>query len=305
MEESKADPFVFRKVVDGEVALILCIHVDDLAVTANDTETFDAFYRQLKEEFLVNDMGDLSWYLGCAFEREKMEGVMKMTQTSFVDSPVDRFDIQHKTQTPTSVGFDLGPKRIHEKEDVWPYKQAVGDLLWISGMTRPDIASAVRAVARHAHNPAARHCKAARKIIAYLKATKDLGVVLRWGGDLKLSLFADADYADICNDRRSVSGVAVMLGTIAVGGSSTTQHCVTLSTSESKYVALAHGAKTALVTRAVLDFVQTHLSGRAIGMYEDGEGAKTLAENPQGSHRNRSTHIDMRFHFLRGLVRLK
>ena len=62
--------------------------------------------------------------------------------------------------------------------------------------------SAVRAVARLAHNPAARHWKAVRKIIAYLKAAKDLGVVFRRGGDLKLSLFAGADYADRCKDRR-------------------------------------------------------------------------------------------------------
>ena len=69
-------------------------------------------------------------------------------------------------------------------------------MLSISGMTQqPDIASAVRAVARHAHNPAARHWKAVRKILACLKATKDLGVVFWRGGDLKLSLFADADYA--------------------------------------------------------------------------------------------------------------
>ena len=79
-------PCVFRKVVDGEVTLIVCIHVDDLAVTAKDKDTFDAFMRKIKEEFPVNDMSDLSWYLGCAFERDKMEGVMKMTQTVFVDS---------------------------------------------------------------------------------------------------------------------------------------------------------------------------------------------------------------------------
>ena len=88
-------------------------------------------------------------------------------------------------------------------------------------------------MARHAHNPAARHWKAVRKIIAYLKATKDLGVVFQRGGDLKLSLFADVDHADIlCNDRLSISGVALMLGNTAVSTSSTTQHCVTLSTSE-------------------------------------------------------------------------
>ena len=118
---------------------------------------------------------------------------------------------------------DIGkPKRTHEKGGEWPYKQAVSGLLWISGMTRPSIASAVRAVARHAHSSAERHWKAVRKIIAYLKATKDLGVVFQRGGDLKLSLFADADYADRCNDRRSVLGVSAMLRNTAVSASSTT-----------------------------------------------------------------------------------
>ena len=122
------------------------------------------------------------------------------------------------------------------------------------------------------------------------------------GGDLEVPLF-DTLYADRCNERWSVSGVAVMLGNTAVGASSTTQHCVKLSTSEAEYVAMAHEAKIALAIKAVLDFVQPHLSGRAIDMYEDNEGAKALAENPQGSHRNK--HIHVRFHFLRGLVRLE
>ena len=68
-------------------------------------------------------------------------------------------------------------------------------------------------------------------------------------------MFADSDYADTCNDRRSVSGVVVVLGNTAVSASSTAQHYVTLSTSEAEYVAMAHGAKTALATKAVLEFV--------------------------------------------------
>ena len=119
---------------------------------------------------------------------------------------------------------------------------------------------------------------------------------------MKLSLFADVDYADRCNDRRSISGVAVMLGNIVVTASSTTQHSATLSTSEAEYVAMAHGAKTALAIRAVLDFVQPHLSGRAIDMYEANEEAEALAENLHGSPR--SKYIDVRFQFLRGLVKL-
>ena len=36
MEQSKADPCMFCKVVDGKLTLIVCVHVDDLAVTAKD-----------------------------------------------------------------------------------------------------------------------------------------------------------------------------------------------------------------------------------------------------------------------------
>ena len=156
-------------------------------------------------------------------------------------------------------------------------------------------------MARHVHNPAAWHWKAVRKIIAYLKATEDLGVAFRRRGDLKLSLFADVDYADKCKDRRSVSGVAVMLGNTAVSASSTTQHCVTPSMSEAEYATMAHGAKTALAIKTVLNFVQPHLSGRAIDVYEDNGRAKALTQNPQGCHR--SKHIDVRFHFYGGLHR--
>ena len=99
-------------------------------------------------------------------------------------------------------------------------------------MTRPDIANAVRAVARQAHDPAERYWRAVRKLIAYLNKTKDLELMFVKDGDRKLSVYVDADYANKDNDRRSVSGVAVMVGGTVVKASSTTQHCVTRSTNE-------------------------------------------------------------------------
>ena len=84
-----------------------------------------------------------------------------------------------------------------------------------------------------------------------------------------------------------------------MSASSTTQHCVTLPTSEAEYGAMTH-AKTALAIKAVFNFLQPHLSGRAIDMSKDNEGGKELAENPQSYHRRK--HTDVRFHFLRGLV---
>ena len=41
-------------------------------------------------------------------------------------------------------------------------------------------------------------------------------------GDLKLSVYVDTDYANKDNDRRSLSGVAVMVGGTVVNASSTT-----------------------------------------------------------------------------------
>lgn len=53
----------------------------------------------------------------------------------------------------------------------------------------------------------------------------------------------------------------------------------------------------------MLDFVQPYISRSAISSYEDNEGAKTMADNTKGSHHRK--HINVRFHFLRGLVRVE
>ena len=106
-------------------------------------------------------------------------------------------------------------------------------------MTRLDIANAARAVVRHSHNPCERHWKATVNMLAYLNSTRDLGITYKKGEERSLSVYTDADYASKETDRRSISGVAVMLGNAAVYTTSRTQHCVTLSTTEAEYVALA------------------------------------------------------------------
>ena len=170
-------------------------------------------------------------------------------------------------------------------------------------MTRPDIANAVRAVARQAHDPAERHWRVVRKIISYLNETKDLGLVFVKDGDRKLSVYVDADYANKDNDMRSVSGVAVMVGGTVVNASSTTQHCATLSTSEAEYVAMAQGENTVLFTEAVLNFLQPELANETIEFFEDNQGAIAKAENPTSG--GRTKNIDVRYPFIMELVERK
>ena len=226
-----------------------------------------------------------------------------MSQRAFIESVSCRYGVNTVSGLPASQSADLGPRREEEPVCDKPVRAVVGSLIWVGGLIRPDIANAVRAVARQAHDPSERHWRAVCKIISYLNGTKKLELVFSKGGDLKLSVYVDADYADKANDRRSVSGVAVMLGGTSVIASSTTQHCVTLSTSETEYVAMTQGAKTALFTRAVLAFLRPQLVGRIIDLFEDNQGAIAMAENPISE--GRTKHIDVQYHLIRELVKHK
>ena len=60
-------------------------------------------------------------------------------------------------------------------------REAVGSLLCLSTMTRPDITNAVRAVARYAHTPTERLWRAIMKILSYLNGTKGVGITYMCG----------------------------------------------------------------------------------------------------------------------------
>ena len=100
---------------------------------------------------------------------------------------------------------------------------------------------------------------------------------------------------------KSVSGVAVTVGNSTVSWFSSTQKIVTLSTTEAEYVALGDGVKEGLLVKAVLSFIVPSLSEKSTKALVDNEGPIKLAANPLSSARTK--HIDVRFHFIRELVR--
>ena len=68
-------------------------------------------------------------------------------------------------------------------------------------------------------------------------------------------MFADADYLAASNDRRSMSGVAVVLGDATISWKSSTHECVTTATCEAEYVTLFDAVKEAIFERAGLVFL--------------------------------------------------
>ena len=64
-EQAKADPCVFRKVVDDEAEMVVVVHVDDILAHAKDQATMDRFVAELGQKFKLKDMGDAGYYMGC------------------------------------------------------------------------------------------------------------------------------------------------------------------------------------------------------------------------------------------------
>ena len=170
-------------------------------------------------------------------------GTIKLSQKAYVENLMKRVDVQSISDTPASHGADLGPKQDDEPGGDWPAKEAVGSLMWLSTMTRPDITNAVRAVARYDHGPTERLWQAIMKVLSYRNGMKSLGITYVRGSGPTLNVYADADYANKDNDRRSVSGIAVTLGGTIVSHASKTQRVVSLTTSEAEYIAAEDGVK--------------------------------------------------------------
>ena len=104
---------------------------------------------------------------------------------------------------PLRVGVKLEEFDKDEVVENWPFRELVGSLMWLSISTRPDIANAVRAVARYCKAPRAIHWKAALAILEYINGTSEYGITFQRGAlsGISLELFADADYASKATDR--------------------------------------------------------------------------------------------------------
>ena len=171
MDQCGTDPCAFRMVVDGKVELIMAIHADDIVI-AGSNETCRDFYPALTTKFPTSNLGELTWYTGCAFKRDWELGTLGTTQKAFIERMLDRFGVNSSSDISAIPGVELSPREQSEPNGEWPYRVAVGSLIWLSTMTRPDISNVVRAVAHHSHNPTNRNWKAVLKIMAYLHGTR-------------------------------------------------------------------------------------------------------------------------------------
>ena len=178
-----------------------------------------------------------------------------------------------------------------------PYQEAVGSLMYAVLGTRPDIAYAVNYLARFGENPSRPHWEAVKRVIQYLKGTKDLFLVL--GGERRDLLgYTDADGMSH-EDRHAISGYVFQIDGSTVSWSAKRQNVVALSTTEAEYVATTHAAQEALWLRSFLSELSEDLT-KPTTLYSNNQSSITLAKDDQ--FHARTKHIDIRFHFIRWII---
>nr|GEV82073.1 hypothetical protein [Tanacetum cinerariifolium] len=110
---------------------------------------------------------------------------------------------------------------------------------WYDVLSQPNIMFATCMCARYQTNPNEHHVSAIKRIFRYLKGTINLGLWYPKDSGFDLIAYSDADHAGCHLDRKTTSGSVPFLGDKLVCWSSKKQNYMSISTTESKYVAVS------------------------------------------------------------------
>ena len=126
-EQCLADACVFRLVEEGRVAIIAVVHVYNIFAVGLKSRC-DAFRDESNRMVPVRNMGELRWYGGCPYTREREMGTLTISQKTIADGLVKTFCVTSTQSVSLRVGVKL--KEFDEDERVknWPFRDIVDSL---------------------------------------------------------------------------------------------------------------------------------------------------------------------------------
>uniref|UniRef100_A0A3Q7HPN3 Reverse transcriptase Ty1/copia-type domain-containing protein n=1 Tax=Solanum lycopersicum TaxID=4081 RepID=A0A3Q7HPN3_SOLLC len=205
---------------------------------------------RLSAAFEMKDLGPAKQILGMKISRDRPAGTLNLSQELYIEKVLSRFrvnDAKPRT-TPLANHFKLSKeqslKTIVERDHMAlvPYASAVGSLMYAMVCTRPNIAHAVGVVSRYMANPGKEHWEAVKWLLRYLRGISSTSLCFG-KGKVTLQGFVDADLGGDVDSSKSTSGYIYTIGGTAVSWMSRLQKCVSLSSTEAEYVAIAEAGK--------------------------------------------------------------
>ncbi|UYV64115.1 hypothetical protein LAZ67_2006611 [Cordylochernes scorpioides] len=280
LKQLQSDNCVYIKHDEG--ILLVAIYVDDLIIAAEREDTLKSFKESMKRIFKIKDLGGINCCLGIRIQM-KEDGSISIDQERYIEELLAKYRM--KEAKPISTPMDSNSK--------------LTKISSIEVSTRPDIAYAVSALGQFSNDPRRQHWNAAKRVLRYLKGTSCLRITYRKSNEA-LHGYADADWGGNLVDRKSHTGIVYFLARGPIAWESKKQQTVTLSSTESEYIALCEAGKEAVYLRALLDEMGFGelLNGPTV-LKTDNQGAQQLARNPV--YHARTKHIDIKWHYIRSI----
>ncbi|KAK9207149.1 hypothetical protein WN943_017434 [Citrus x changshan-huyou] len=291
---SKSDTSLFFKHI-GRNVLIILVYVDDILITGSSEVYISEVISLLSSEFALKDLEDFNYFLGVEVT-PSAEG-LHLSQTKYVGDILRKAHMLESKgcNTPISVADKLQKDKGCSFTNPSLYRSIIGSLQYLT-LTRPDIAFTVNKLSQFLAAPTSLHWQACKRVLRYLQSTTHFGLQFFKSGSPSFIAYSDADWGSDPDDRRSVGGYCVYLGSNLVSWSSKKQNIVSRSSAESEYRALALATSEVLWITYLLKELKVSLPKPPV-LYCDNSSAEALASNPK--YHSRTKHIELDLHFVR------
>jgi hypothetical protein len=234
--------------------LLLTVYVDDLLLSGPEG-AHKTFWDKLEKLVDIEEVTPLERFLGRHHEFAEIKGQrgVRYQMKSYAQQAVDMYvEISgckklRAATTPFCPDGSLTPHDDEEHGELADKACAVlMKLLWLGRLARPDLVRAISGLASKVQCWSKNNDKQLYRLICYLNSTLDFyleGYIGDKASDLRLRLYADADFAGDSGDARSTSGgYLVVVGPnsfFPLSWVSRKQTSVSRSTTESEIVSLA------------------------------------------------------------------
>ena len=106
----------------GRVAIIAVVHVDDIFAAGLKSRR-DVFRDELNRMVPVKNLGELRWYGGYHYTREREMGTLTISQKKFADELVKTFCVTSTKSVPLRVGVKLEELNEDERVENWSFRE--------------------------------------------------------------------------------------------------------------------------------------------------------------------------------------
>jgi len=217
-----------------------------------------------------------------------------MTQPAFIERIIKSSKLRDQRMHDTLADMVLQrDENGEERKNEFHYCSLIGQLNYLAATTRPEIQFSVHQCAPFSQEPKLCHEKAVKRIVRYLKRTKEHGLILIIDKNCGIECFVDADFACAYNkkdptnprDYLSRTGYVVKYAGCPIIWTSKLQTQIALSTTEAEYLALSTAMREVLFLMQLMGEIES-LGAMPrdikpiikVNVYEDNVGAIELAK---------------------------